>query len=359
MARPGPNPQLVHKALLGWYRPARRGMPWRRTTDPYAIWVSEVMLQQTQVATVKPYYERFLKAFPMVKGLAQAGLPGVLKVWEGLGYYGRARRLHAGAKLVCHQYGGHLPRTVAGLLTVPGIGPYSAGAIASIAFGLAVPAVDGNVARVLCRLFGADLNVRGAAGRHELGRLVQPMLDLGRPGAVNQALMDLGWSVCTPATPHCGDCPLARHCRARQTGRQGRLPRRIHRPRPPHFDVVAGVIWRRGRILIDQRPAEGLLGGLWEFPGGKVQSGEAHEEALAREVREELGIQIAVGRLLDTIRHAYSHFRITMRVFECRYVRGRTRAIGCAAFRWVRPAEMGPFAFPRANQRIIQRLLNP
>jgi A/G-specific adenine glycosylase len=332
-------------------------MPWRRTRGPYAIWVSEVMLQQTQVATVKPYFERFMARFTTPRALASAELGDVLKVWEGLGYYSRARNLHRAAQTICREHGGRLPSAEKELLKIPGIGPYTAGAIASIAFDRPVPAVDGNVARVLCRLFLVRRDARQARTHRRLREHIEPLLRLGRPGAVNQALMDLGATLCKPADPDCPQCPLARFCGAQCTGVQAKFPRRAKRPKVPHYDVVAGIIWRRGCVLIDQRPAEGLLGGLWEFPGGKVQPGETPQIALAREVREELGVKIRVGPLLETVRHAYSHFRITLRFHDARYVSGRTRALGCAAFRWVRPGQLGRYAFPRANRSMVQRLI--
>jgi len=331
-------------------------MPWRGQADPYTVWVAEIMLQQTQVKTVKPYYAAFMKRFPTVRRLAEADLGDVLKTWEGLGYYSRARNLHRAAAKVVADFGGELPGEVEQLRKLPGIGPYTAGAIASIAFGRDEPVLDGNVARVLCRVFVIRRNPAESTTRKRLWSLARQLLPPGGAGAFNQALMDLGATVCTPRSPRCDRCPVALPCAARARGEQARLPRKAPARPLPHHDVVAGIIRKRGRILIDRRKPHGLLGGLWEFPGGKREPGETLEEALRREVREELGIRIRVGRELIVVEHAYSHFRITLHAMECRYLSGRTRAIGCDAFRWVRPEELDRFPFPRANRKILAAL---
>lgn len=350
-------PAPLRRALLSWYSRRRRDLPWRRTQDPYAIWVSEMMLQQTQVATVIPYYERWMRSFPTVESLAAASEARVLKAWEGLGYYTRARNLHRAAGVVVKESGGRLPDTAEGLRRLPGIGPYTAGAIASIAFGRDEPVVDGNVARVLCRLYRIGSNPKSPATVKRLWAMARELLPAGRAGDFNQAMMELGATVCVPRGPRCGECPVARFCQARAHGEQDRLPRTPPRKAVPHYHGAIGVIRHRGRVLIDRRKPEGLLGGLWEFPGGKRERGETLEECLHREVREELGIEIADLRPLTVIRHAYSHFRVTLHVFECRLLRGRPRAIACAECRWVRPSELQRYAFPTANKRIIELLV--
>lgn len=349
-------PAPLPRALLGWYVRRRRDLPWRHTRDPYAIWVSEMMLQQTQVATVIPYYERWMRSFPTVRSLAAASEARVLKAWEGLGYYTRARNLHRAAKVVALELDGRLPDTAEDLRQLPGIGPYTAGAIASIAFGRDEPVVDGNVARVLCRLCRIQSNPKSPATVKRLWATAREMLPSGRAGDFNQAMMELGATVCIPRGPKCGECPVARFCQARAHGEQDRLPRTPPRKAVPHYHGAIGVIRHRGRVLIDRRKPEGLLGGLWEFPGGKRERGETLEECLHREVREELEIEIADLRPLTVIRHAYSHFRVTLHVFECRLLRGRPRAIACAECRWVRPGDLRRYAFPTANKRIIELL---
>jgi A/G-specific adenine glycosylase len=346
----------LQRRLLRWFKRHRRAMPWRGAKDPYAIWVSEIMLQQTQVAAVTPYFLRFLNRFPNVRALARARMDAVLKAWEGMGYYSRARNLHRAAREVVSRFGGRLPATAPELLTLPGIGRYTAGAIASIAFGQDEPVLDGNVTRVLCRVFRIRKDPKAAAVRDELWSLARRLVPPERAGLFNQALMDLGATVCAPRNPGCPNCPIAADCGARAHGEQDAIPVKRPRKPTPHHDIAAGVIRRAKRILIDQRKADGLLGGLWEFPGGKRQRGEALKACLRREVREELGIGIRVLRPLITVEHAYSHFCITLHAYECRHVSGAPRALGCADWKWVTLEELDRYAFPAANRRIITAL---
>lgn len=348
--------RLAHQ-LLTWYDRNRRDLPWRSTSDPYRIVVAEFMLHQTRVSTVLPYYNRFLAEFPRWSQLASAPLDRVLKAWEGLGYYARARHLHQLAMAICQTHGGRLPSSRAQLLDLPGIGEYTAGAILSIAFGQDEPAVDGNVKRVLARLLGISVEPATQSGAAKFEAAARHLLPPGKAGHFNQALMDLGSSICTPRHPLCQDCPWKDDCYAFANGLQGELPvRRVARPLP-HYNVAAGVIWKDGRILIAQRPPTGLLGGLWEFPGGKQESGETLQQCLAREIREELAIDIEVDALLMQVEHAYTHFRITLHAFTCRFGSGEPRALGCTDWRWVLPCELEDYAFPTANRRIIRQLL--
>jgi A/G-specific adenine glycosylase len=342
--------------LLAWYARHKRALPWRKTRDPYRIWLSEVLLQQTRVEAVIPYYHAFLKRFPDVFALANAPLDDVMKTWEGAGYYARARNLHRTANIVAHAHGGKFPRTVAGLLELPGIGRYTAGAIASIAFNADTPVVDGNVIRVLCRYFGIRDDPKSSAGQARLWELAEGALPRGHAREFNQALMELGATVCLPRQPHCLICPIHKNCLARQDGLQAQLPVKRAKRELPHRTIAAGVIWRRGRILIQQRVNEGLLGGLWEFPGGKVEPPESLAECVAREVREELGIAVHVGPEIIAVDHAYSHFSITLHAFACEYVSGRVRLKQAQAYRWVKPSELELYAFPAANKKIISYL---
>ncbi|MBN1342241.1 MAG: A/G-specific adenine glycosylase [Phycisphaerae bacterium] len=353
---PRPPTRTIQTKLLTWYRRHQRELPWRGTRDPYAIWVSEIMLQQTQVATVRPYYERFLKTFPTVRHLAEAPLERVLKAWEGMGYYSRARNLHRAARQVVEEFGSDLPRTTEELRSLPGIGRYTAGAIASIAFGLDEPVLDGNVTRVLCRLVRIRQNPKHARTQKRLWTLARELIPSGKASLFNQALMDLGATVCVPREPRCPICPLIRCCQAKAHNEQDRLPAKVKRRPLPHDEVAVGVVWKGGRILIDRRKPEGLLGGLWEFPGGKRRDGESLEDCVVREIREELGIRVSVRAPLTTVRHAYTHFKITLHAFECDYVSGRPKAIGCDAWKWVRVSELDDYAFPKATHKVIAAL---
>jgi A/G-specific adenine glycosylase len=343
--------------LLAWYADHQRDLPWRDTRDPYHIWVAEVMLQQTQVATVMPYYERFLARFPNVQALATAPLDDVLKLWEGLGYYGRARHLHAAAQTVVLDLDGEIPDTMEGLLSLPGTGRYTAGAVLSIAYGQDVPALDGNVRRVLSRIFVIDTDVTRGPGQRQLWQLAESLLPKGRAGDFNQALMDLGAMVCTPRAPSCQQCPLVEQCQANRLGRQEQFPVRKPRRPLPHYVVTAGVVWNgNGRFLIAQRPLKGLLGGLWEFPGGKQEPGETLENCLRRELAEELDIEVAVGAPLTVVQHAYTHFRITLHAFHCDLVRNQPQALGCADWRWITIDDVDRYAFSAADHKIISAL---
>jgi A/G-specific adenine glycosylase len=344
------------QALLAWFRANARDLPWRRTKDPYAIWVSEIMLQQTQVAAVTDYYNRFMKRFPTVESLARAREDTVLKLWEGLGYYSRGRNLHKAAKLIVRDYAGHLPDTVDELLKIPGIGRYTAGAIASIAFDKPAPILDGNVTRVLCRVYGIDADPKSPPAQKQLWDLAQQLVCTSHPGAFNEAMMELGAMVCTPRSPKCDVCPLNKLCLANHSGRQNELPAKSAKARLPHYTIVAGLVFKADKILIDKRKSEGLLGGLWEFPGGKKEKTETFKHAVAREVKEETGIEVALGKRLCIVRHTYSHFKITLHAYLCDYVSGTARAIDCAAVKWVSLADLEKYAFPAANNAIIKTL---
>ena len=340
-------------ALLTWFGQNRRSMPWRTRPTPYRVWVSEIMLQQTQVATVTPYFERFMARFPTVFVLAAADLQAVLEIWQGLGYYSRARNLHKAAVWVVKERDGVLPRLSSEWQALPGIGPYAAGAIASISFGEVVPAVDGNVVRVFARLLGIRKDSTLPAVRRALTAEVTRCIAPRRAGDFNQAVMELGALVCKPRNPVCEGCPLQRWCEAHAKGLTATLPVRPTRKPVPHMDVAACVIRRGPRILIARRRPDQMLGGLWEFPGGKQEPGETLEQTAVREIDEEIGIHIRVRRQLGAIRHAFSHFKMTLHVFECTPVKGRARAVTVDAVKWVSIPELRTYPFPAADQKII------
>jgi A/G-specific adenine glycosylase len=364
MAMKTRSAERVRRRLLAWYAAEARDLPWRRTPDPYAILVSEIMLQQTRVDTVLRYYEPFLKRFSTVRRLASAPIGDVLKAWEGLGYYRRAHNLHRTAVAIVREHGGVFPDSAEGLARLPGIGPYTAAAVASIAFGVDEPALDGNVIRVISRLLRVAGDPARAATRATLRAAVGRLTQGGRAGAVNQALMDLGARVCTPRSPQCAACPIASECDAHHTETVADFPQRPRKASTPHRDVVAGVIrerWqgpsqRQTRVLIAQRRADDMLGGLWEFPGGTVEAGETFEEALRRELREELGIEVAVGPRLATVEHAYSHFRMSLHVYDCRYKGVRPRTLACADLAWVTLQGVERYPLSVADRRVLRAL---
>ncbi len=345
-------------ALMAWFRRTARRMDWRETKDPYRIWVSEVMLQQTRVDTVAPYYKRFLSAFPTLKALAEAPRDRVLKIWEGMGYYSRARNLHKAARILLDGHRGRLPASVDALTALPGVGKSTAGAIAAIAFRQDVPILDSNVKRVVARLHAVREELRRPAVEKTLWEYSRRLILPGRGRETALAMMDLGSIVCTPRKPKCPVCPLAHWCEAHRQGLQETIPRKSAKRFLPHHDVVVGVIGNRAeKLLINRRPDDGLLGGLWEFPGGKRKAGETLAGALVREIREELGIDIEVLGKIGTIRHGYSHFRVTLHAYRCRKAGGRVRS--SRERRWVTPGELESFAFPRANRKLLEIIASP
>ncbi|HIP72788.1 MAG TPA: A/G-specific adenine glycosylase [Anaerolineae bacterium] len=357
------NLKKLAYVLLEWWDAGHADLPWRKTRDPYAVWVAEIMLQQTQIATVIPYYERWMARFPTVQALAQTSVDEVLKLWEGLGYYGRARNLHAAAQTVMNEYDGRIPTTAAELLKLKGIGRYTANAIASIAYNEAVPVLDGNVVRVLSRLTDFAEDVTTTPAKKQLWQMAAELVPADRPGDYNEAIMELGQTLCLPAKTDCAACPLTAVCLARQCGTQMERPVRPPRKRTPHYDVVAGIIWQNGvspqeggKFLIAQRPLNGLLGGLWEFPGGKQEPGETLPQTLEREIREEMEMAIRTGPFLTRVKHAYTHFRITLHAFHATHLRGEPQHIGVADHAWVTLADLDKYAFAVTDQQIIAAL---
>jgi A/G-specific adenine glycosylase len=347
----------ISRALLDWYAVHARRLPWRGHPDPYAVWVSEIMLQQTRVETVIPYFERWMQRFPSIPALAAASQQEVLRAWEGLGYYSRARNLHKAAQKLVIEYGGALPHSRRELEKLPGIGRYTAGAIASIAFGQDEAALDGNIRRVLSRLFAMRLPARSPAGEKRLWELAEENLPPGQAGDFNQALMDLGTAICTPQRPACLLCPLAGCCQARAEGIQEELPVLAEKKAVPHYIVTAAVIQLDGQVLLARRPASGLLGGLWEFPGGKQEPGEELAETLRREICEELGAKIEVGPAFGIYNHAYTHFTVTLHAFLCRLAGdARPTPLEASELRWVAPPELPDYPMGKIDRQIARRL---
>ena len=315
------------------------------------------MLQQTQVDTVIPYFNHWMQRFPTLSSLAQATEQEVLACWEGLGYYSRARNLHRAARQVMEELGGQIPTTREALERLPGLGRYTAAAIASMSFGQDEPALDGNIRRVLARLFDLSLPARSPAGERRLWELAAQHLPPGRAGDYNQALMDLGAAICTPQSPRCLLCPLAAICQALANGVVAERPVNLPRRKIPHITVTAGILARDGLLLITRRPSQGLLGGMWEFPGGKQEPGEDLPGCLARELDEELGIHVSVDAEFGVYQHAYTHFRVTLHAFNCTLVGGEPQLLHASELRWVLPAQLSDFPMGKIDRMISRDII--
>lgn len=330
----------LQTALATWFQAVRRSLPWRDVPTPYRVWVSEVMLQQTQVQTVIPYFERFMEAFPTIGTLADASDDEVMQRWAGLGYYRRARMLHAAAKTLAAEGREELPRSVAGLQALPGIGRYSAGAIASIAYGIPAPVLDGNVARVLARMLALELEADGTEGLRVLWAEATALVPKEDPSTHNQALMELGALVCTPTNPKCELCPWHAWCAARAAGAMEAYPKKRPKRAPLAVRAVSGLVTRGagdGAVLLARRPAGGLLGGLWEVPGIELgDADEAPEGALEGAFRARLGMAVEAGAHLATVTHQFTHRTLTLELFRAHRLKREVPALAWYTdWRWV------------------------
>jgi A/G-specific adenine glycosylase len=344
------------KSLLNWFAHNRRDLPWRRDRDPYRIWVSEVMLQQTQAATVVPYFERFLQAFPTLADLAAADEQDVLRLWEGLGYYRRARDLLRTARLLAATSGGRFPDDPEALHGLPGLGRYTRNAVLSQAFDRRLPILEANSVRVLTRLFGRTEDPRRGPEQRWLWAAAEAVLPSRRAGDFNQALMELGALVCTPNSPRCGECPLAKDCVARRFGLQAVIPARAPAAEPTLVREAAVVVRRGEQVLLLQRPPDGRWASLWEFPHGPLGEGEAPDEAAARLPRELTGLQARLGSELITLRHGVTRFRITMVCFEVEYLSGEFRSAFYRQAVWLTPGELGGYPVSSPQRRLAKVL---
>lgn len=344
----------IQQPLLDWFRANRRDLPWRKNYEPYQVWISEIMLQQTQVKTVLPYFERWMQRFPCVEDLAKADLQDVLKLWEGLGYYSRARNLHKASKMIVEEFGGHLPREVDELLKIPGIGPYTAGAIASIAFEEDAPVLDGNVIRVLSRL--ADFEGVVNSNKPAFWEAAEYVIPSGEARDFNQGMMEFGALMCTPKKPSCDTCPLRSECRAYERGTVLERPVKVVRKKTEKIQVAVGILFdEEGRVYVQRRPEKGLMGGLWEFPGGKVEAGESIEDALRRELKEEMGVSVENVEDFMRLKHAYTRFQVDLRAYTAR-VSANSMVNTELEHKWVKSEDLKDLPFPAANVRLIKRL---
>ena len=342
--------QRIAPRLLAWYRQHGRSLPWRGHPDPYAIWISEIMLQQTRVEAVIPYFEKWMRLFPTVKKLAKATEQDVLNAWEGLGYYSRARNLHKAAQVVVEQYNGKLPQDLKALRKLPGIGRYTVGAIASIAFNMNEPTLDGNLRRVFARVFDVSEPADTSPGEKILWRLATEQLPDGEAGDFNQALMDLGATTCLPKNPRCLICPLMELCEARINGTQEQRPVLKPKKETPHYVYAAGVIAKDGKVLLSKRPSKGLLGGMWEFPNGRVD--DEPVEGLGPALETGYRLKVRRNEALGIVRHAYTHFRVTVHAFRCELV----SMIKNENYKWVETKELENYPMGKVDRQIARML---
>jgi len=341
------NPAAWTIRLIRWYQKNHRKLPWRRTRDPYKIWVSEIMLQQTTVGTVIPYYKRWVRRFPSVRDVARASLEDILTSWQGLGYYSRAKNLHRAAGIIVREYGGRVPRSRESLRKLPGFGPYTTGAVLSIAFGQRQPIVDANVRRVICRL--RMLKGESSVLDRSIYLFLQDVMPALHPGIFNQGLMELGALVCKPDDPACPDCPLKTDCRAYAQGVQEAFPPK-KRMATQKIEAVVGIIRRKDALFLQKRPSTGLLAGFWELPGGKVRRDETPQRALVRELKEELGVDVLSVRHAATIRHAYTKFQVRLSAFECEVAPLPKED---TTHRWVRRKDLVKYPLPAGTVKVL------
>jgi A/G-specific adenine glycosylase len=353
----------MQKELLDWFDRNKRFLPWRENRSPYSVWISEIMLQQTRVESVIPYFLRWMDRFPNICVLADSEEQTVLRLWEGLGYYSRARSLHRTANIICRKMDGIFPSEPKEIEKLPGIGKYTAGAIASIAFGKAVPAIDGNIRRIYSRIRDINLPARSTESEKTLWQLAADILDHDRPGDYNEALMDLGTAICTPTNPLCEVCPIISDCQAFRNQTVAERPVVIAAKPIPHYMVTAAVILKReknrpDRYLLAQRPAKGLLGNLWEFPGGKIEGDETPEECIQREIREELAVQVIIKTPFGKYKHAYTHFRVTLNAFLCEIEKQIPQPVEAQAIEWVSADCLDDYPMGKIDRQISLRIRN-
>ena len=348
------NRRIYLLELLDWYQKNGCNFPWKNSRDPYSIWLSEVMLQQTKISTVLPYYHKWISVFPHIRLVAETHIDNILKLWEGLGYYARARNFHKACQIVLEKHNGEIPKDPSEFLKLPGVGPYIAGAVMSIAFNLPIPAIDGNVVRVVSRL--NSINISYPKSKKQIDLFLLELIDHDRPGCFNQALMDLGRVICTPSNPSCNICPVKNHCRSFVNKTVNKYPIKVNKSPCPHYHLSVGLIWKDSRILISKRNDSGLLGGLWEFPGGKIRPNENGADSIVRHAQEVLNISIYPVSRVKQIKHAYSHFSFTVEAYRCKFKGGTPATLGCADFRWIYPYETHKFAFHRANHKLFDKI---
>jgi len=355
---PAPTRDAFARSLSAWFTANARALPWRDSYDPYHVWISEIMLQQTQMERGVAYFNRWIEALPSPEAVAAADEDTVFKLWEGLGYYNRARNLMRAARMMVERHHGQVPDDKAALLALPGVGPYTAAAVLSIAFERDEPLVDGNVARVLSRVFDMDSPLGESATQKALWALAGELLPHGGARVFNQGLMELGALTCSPRNPSCEACPLAGQCEALRLGIQA------HRPVPGKkvditpLSIATGVLVHKGRVFIQRRRDDDVWGGLWEFPGGCVEEGETPAKAVIREYAEETGFEVAPLGKLAVIRHGYTRFRVTLHCYLLAPVNGLGEPVltEATAHKWATLDELDAHAFPAGHRKLIDSL---
>lgn len=354
---PGKTRQALQKALLEWFAHDHRKLPWRSSRNSYRVWVSEMMLQQTQVNTVIPYFRAFMRRFPSVRALAEAPLEDVLSLWSGLGYYRRARHLHEAAKIVCKKHSGQLPRSFDELLALPGIGRYSAGAILSIAYGLDFPVVDGNVIRVLSRIFALRSRVDSNVGKERLWNLAQSLLPPGQAGDFNQALMELGAMICTPRAPLCGQCPVQSQCRGYRERCPENYPRKKPGQRSESRRLACVAMMRRGKILLIQDAQSPWYRDLWRLPFFELPEGEIQTFRLEKRIRDDLGLEVRITEEIHRHRFTITHHRIDQTCFIATVQRGKCLRKKSLHTRWVSLESLKQFALPASQKEVVEKII--
>ena len=345
----------IGRELSKWYSTQNHDFPWRENNTPYSIWISEIMLQQTQTLTATPYFLTWMKKFPTVNSVAIADIDDLLKSWEGLGYYQRAHNILSSAQSIMNQHNGFFPKKYDELIELKGIGDYTASAIMSIAYNKPYPAIDGNLKRVIARLYGVN-DLKNIIKKSK--ERVADLMTNQSPSIINQSLMDLGREICKPKKPKCADCPVKKFCIAFNNQLINKFSIKTKTKKIPTFDVSVGLIIKNNHILISKRKKNGLLGGLWELPGGKLIKNENFIDCLNRELKEELDITIKIIKTIGTIKHQYSHFKINMRGFKCKIKSGTPKPLASDSIKWINFNEIKNYAFPKATLKLFDIINN-
>jgi len=348
----------LQRYILDWFAQNARDLPWRKTYDPYHVWISEIMLQQTQMDRVIDYFNRWIARFPDIASITRASQEEILKLWEGLGYYTRARNIIQSAEILLEEFKGQIPADHEAILKLPGIGQYTAGAIMSIAFNREYPLVDANIARVFARIFNLDKPVKENTTQAFIWQKAQELIPRGRAREFNQALMELGALVCLAKNPRCRICPVMADCQSHSLGVVSERPVLQEPPKTVFIEMATGILQKNGRLLIQKRKATGVWANLWEFPGGRLEAGETPEMALVREYLEET--ELAVGNLkkIITVQHSYTIYRVTLHCYFCSLLDGRHQPVlhGAQEYRWVTPQGLADYAFPAGHRKLIKHL---